>query len=162
MSTETNVYVSALQDSLRKKKAVLEKLYDLTQQQAEVLKQDSVDTDRFDELMEAKDGEIAVLNSLNAGFQSLFQKVENTLQDQRYQYEKQIRQMQDDIRAITDLSVQIEGLEHQNRDAFQAYLMRERKEIQTGRASSRTAVSYYQNMPNQHHEWQTYFMDQKQ
>lgn len=162
MSTETNVYVSALQDSLRKKKAVLEKLYDLTQQQAEVLKQDSVDTDRFDELMEAKDGEIAVLNSLNAGFQSLFQKVENTLQDQRYQYEKQIRQMQDDIRAITDLSVQIEGLEHQNRDAFQAYLMRERKEIQTGRTSSRTAVSYYQNMPNQHHEWQTYFMDQKQ
>lgn len=162
MSTETNVYVSALQDSLRKKKAVLETLYDLTQQQAEVLKQDSVDTDRFDELMEAKDGEIAVLNSLNAGFQSLFQKVENTLQDQRYQYEKQIRQMQDDIRAITDLSVQIEGLEHQNRDAFQAYLMRERKEIQTGRASSRTAVSYYQNMPNQHHEWQTYFMDQKQ
>lgn len=162
MSTETNVYVSALQDSLRKKKAVLQKLYDLTKQQAEVLEQESVDTDRFDELMEAKDGEIAVLNSLNAGFQSLFQKVENTLQDQRYQYEKQIRQMQEDIRAITDLGVQIEGLEHQNRDAFQAYLMKERKEIQAGRASSRTAVTYYQNMPNQHHEWQTYFMDQKQ
>lgn len=162
MSTETNVYVSALQDSLRKKKEVLQKLYDLTKQQAEVLAQESVDTDRFDELMEAKDGEIAVLNSLNAGFQSLFQKVENTMQDQRYQYEKQIRQMQEDIRAITDLGVQIEGLEHQNRDAFQAYLMKERKEIQAGRASSRTAVTYYQNMPNQHHEWQTYFMDQKQ
>lgn len=162
MSTETNVYVSALQDSLRKKKAVLQNLYDLTKQQAEVLAQETVDTDRFDELMEAKDGEIAVLNSLNAGFQSLFQKIEKNLQDQRHQYEKQIRQMQEDIRAITDLGVQIEGLEHQNRDAFQAYLLKERKEIQAGRASSRTAVSYYQNMPNQHHEWQTYFMDQKQ
>lgn len=162
MSTETKVYVSALQDSLRKKKEVLQKLYDLTKQQAEVLAQEVVDTDRFDELMEEKDGEIAVLNSLNAGFQSLFQKIENTLQDQRYEYEKQIRQMQEDIRAITDLGVQIEGLEHQNRDAFQAYLMKERKEIQAGRASSRTAVSYYQNMPNQHHEWQAYFMDQKQ
>ncbi|MDE6566991.1 MAG: hypothetical protein K2K70_04555 [Lachnospiraceae bacterium] len=162
MSTETNVYVSALQDSLRKKKAVLQKLYDLTKQQAEVLAQETVDTDRFDELMEAKDGEIVVLNSLNAGFQSLFEKIEKTLQDQRHQYEKQIRQMQEDIRAITDLGVQIEGLEHQNRDAFQAYLLKERKEIQAGRASSRTAVSYYQNMPNQHHEWQTYFMDQKQ
>lgn len=161
MSTETNVYVSALQDSLRKKKAVLQKLYDLTKQQAEVLGQETVDIDHFEELMEAKDGEIAVLNSLNAGFQSLFQKIENTLQDQRYQYEKQIKQMQKDIRAITDLGVQIEGLEHQNRDAFQAYLLKERKEIQAGRASSRSAVSYYQNMPNQHHEWQTYFMDQK-
>ena len=98
---------------------------------------------------------------MNAGFQSLFQKVENDLKDKRYQYEKQIRQMQENIRQITDLSVQIEGMEHQNRDAFQAYLMKERKEIQAGRASSRTAISYYQNMPNQHHEWQTYFMDQK-
>ncbi len=162
MSTEMNVYMSALQDSLRKKREVLQRLYDLTQQQKAVLEQENVDVDRFEELMESKEGEITILNSLNAGFQSLFEKVESTMQDQRYQYEKQIRQMQEDIRAITDLSVQIEGLEHQNRDAFQAYLLRERKEIQAGRASSRTAVSYYQNMPNQHHEWQTYFMDQKQ
>lgn len=162
MSTETNVYVSALQDSLRKKKEVLQRLLELTQAQSDTLQQETVDMDRFEELMEAKEGQIATLNTLNAGFQSLFQKVESTLQDRKYQYEKQIRQMQEEIRAITDLSVQIEGLEHQNRDTFQTYLVKERKEIQTGRASSRTAVSYYQNMPNQHHEWQTYFMDQKQ
>lgn len=162
MSTETNVYVSALQDSLHKKKEVLQKLYDLTGKQKKVLDQETVDMDQFESLMEAKDEQIDVLNSLNAGFQSLFQKIESTLQDQRHLYEKQIRQMQEDIRIITDLGVQIESLEHQNRDAFQAYLVKERKEIQTGRASSRTAVSYYQNMPNQHHEWQTYFMDQKQ
>ena len=162
MSTELNVYVSALQDSLRKKKEVLQSLRDLTKEQQDVLQQETVDMDRFEELIEEKDQKITTLNSLNAGFQSLFQKVETGLKDKRYQYEKQIRQMQEDIRQITDLSVQIEGLEHQNRDTFQAYLTKERKEIQTGRASSRTAVSYYQNMPNQHHEWQTYFMDQKQ
>ncbi|MDE6852412.1 MAG: hypothetical protein K2J67_07985 [Lachnospiraceae bacterium] len=162
MGTELNVYVSALQDSLHKKIEVLQKLRDLTREQQDVLQQENVDVDRFDELVEAKEGQIATLNTLNAGFQSLFQKVEINLKDKRHQYEKQILQMQDDIRAITDLSVQIEGLERQNRDAFQAYLIKERKEIQAGRASSRTAVSYYQNMPNQHHEWQTYFMDQKQ
>lgn len=161
MSTETNVYISAMQDSLRKKKEVLQCLLDLTREQQEVLRQETVDSDRFEELMESKEGQITQLNTLNAGFQSLFQKIGDTLGDQKYQYEKQIRQMQEEIRSITDLSVQIEGLEHQNRDAFQAYLMRERKEIRSGRASSRTAVSYYQNMPNQHHEWQTYFMDQK-
>lgn len=161
MSTEANVYISALQDSLCKKKEVLQELLDLTREQQEVLQQETVDADRFEELMEDKDGKINRLNTLNAGFQSLFQKVGDTLEDKKHQYEKQIRQMQEDIRSITDLSVQIESLEHQNRDAFQAYLVRERKEIRTGRASSRTAVSYYQNMPNQHHEWQTYFMDQK-
>ncbi len=162
MSTETNVYVSALQDSLHKKKEVLQKLYNLTKEQKEVLEQETVDMDQFEKLMEAKDEQISILNSLNAGFESLFQKIESTLLDQRHLYEKQIRQMQDNIRIITDLGVQIESLEHQNRDVFQAYLVKERKEIQAGRASSRTAVSYYQNMPNQHHEWQTYFMDQKQ
>ncbi|MDO4166531.1 MAG: flagellar export chaperone FlgN [Eubacteriales bacterium] len=162
MSTETNVYVSALQDSLQKKQQVLQTILDMTKEQREVLAQEHPAMDRFEEIMDAKEEQIARLNELDGGFESLFKKIGDTLQKQRYQYEKQIKQMQEYIRSITDLGVQIESMEHQNRDAFQKYLVSERKEIRTGRASSKTAVSYYQNMPNQHHEWQTYFMDQKQ
>ena len=93
MSTELNVYVSALQESLRKKKEVLQALRELTGEQQTVLQQESIDIDRFEELMVEKDQQISELNALNAGFQSLFQKVENDLKDKRYQYEKQIRQM---------------------------------------------------------------------
>lgn len=161
MGTETNVYVSALQDSLCKKQEILQKILELTKEQQTVFAQGTPNLDRFDKLMDEKDEWIAELNRLDKGFQSLFQKVGDILPEKRYQYEKQIKQMQEHIRAITDLGVQIESVEHQNRDTFQQYLLKERKEIRTGRASSRTAVSYYQNMPNQHHEWQSYFMDQK-
>ncbi len=162
MSTETNVYISALQDSLRKKQQVLQTILDMTKEQRDVLAQEHPDMNRFEEIMDDKEEQISKLSELDAGFESLFKKIGDALQKQRYQYEKQIKQMQEHIRSITDIGVQIESMEHQNRDTFQKYLVNERKEIRAGRASSRTAVSYYQNMPNQHHQWQTYFMDQKQ
>lgn len=161
MATETNVYISALQESLRKKKKILQEILELTTEQKEILSQDHPDMDRFDQIMTEKEERITALDELDQGFDSLFCKIKDTLEQQKYQYKQQIQQMQNDIRFITDLGVKIQGMEHQNRDAFQKYLLQERQEIKVGRASSRTAVSYYQNMPNQHHEWQSYFMDQK-
>ena len=161
MSTEMNVYISALQESLRKKQKLLQEILELTTEQKEILTQDHLDVDRFEQIMTEKEELITALNELDQGFDSLFQKIKDTLEQQKYQYKQQIQQMQGDIRAITDLGVTIQGMEHQNRDAFQKYLMQERQEIKMGRTSSQTAVSYYQNMPNQHHEWQSYFMDQK-
>lgn len=161
MATETNVYISALQESLRKKQKLLQEILELTTEQKEILAQDRPDMDRFDQILAEKEERITVLNELDQGFDSLFQKIKDTLEQQKYQYKQQIQQMQRDIKAITDLGVTIQGMEHQNRDAFQKYLMQERQEIKIGRNSSQTAVSYYQNMPNQHHEWQSYFMDQK-
>lgn len=161
MATETNVYISALQESLRKKQKLLQEILELTTEQKEILAQDRPDMDRFDQILAEKEERITVLNELDQGFDSLFQKIKDTLEQQKYQYKQQIQQMQRDIKAITDLGVTIQGMEHQNRDAFQKYLMQERQEIKIGRSSSQTAVSYYQNMPNQHHEWQSYFMDQK-
>lgn len=161
MGTETNVYVSALQESLRKKQNLLQDILVLTTEQQEILAQAMPDMERFDQIMEEKQEMITSINELDQGFDSLFGKIQNDLQKQKYQYEKQIRQMQADIKAITELGVRIQGLEHQNRDAFQKFLLHERQEIKMSRVSSQTAVSYYQNMPNQHHEWQSYFMDQK-
>lgn len=161
MSTEINVYICALQDSLRKKQKILQEILELTTEQKEILAQYHPDMDRFDQIMVEKEEKIAALNELDQGFNSLFQKVKDTLEQQKQKYKLQIQQMQNDIRVITDLGVTIQGMEHQNRDAFQKYLMQERQEIKMSRASSQTAVSYYQNMPNQHHEWQSYFMDQK-
>lgn len=161
MATETNVYISALQESLRKKQKILQEILELTTEQKEILAQEHPDMERFDQIMAEKEGKIAAISELDQGFDSLFQKIKDTLEQQKYQYKQQIQQMQGDIKAITDMGVMIQGMEHQNRDAFQRYLMQERQEIKIGRTSSQTAVSYYQNMPNQHHEWQSYFMDQK-
>ncbi|MCH5267642.1 MAG: flagellar export chaperone FlgN [Lachnospiraceae bacterium] len=160
METAT-VYISAMQESLQKKQGIMEKLLVLTQEQSELLAQPQMDMERFEEILESKDALIAQIESLDNGFDRVFQKLSSLLKTDKETYRSDIEKMQKFIREITDCGVRIEGLERKNRDAFQKYLLNERQEIKNSRASNRTAVSYYQNMPNQHHEWQTYFMDQK-
>lgn len=155
------VYISAMQESLQKKQGIMSKLLSLTQEQSELLEKQPMDMERFEEILEQKDELLMQLETLDNGFNNVFQKLTPFLEKDKQTYRAPIEKMQGLIRAITDCGVRIEGLERKNRDAFQRYLLNERQEIKNSRASNRTAVSYYQNMPNQHHEWQSYFMDQK-
>jgi hypothetical protein len=52
-------------------------------------------------------------------------------------------------------------LEQKNKEKFTAAVGKKHREIRDFKISNKTAVSYYQNMANQHHEWQTYFFDKK-
>lgn len=156
------VYISALQESLQKKKKIMEQLLILTEEQGELLAQTTMNTDRFEEILDEKDAFLGEIDSLDRGFNSVFQKLSPFLDKDKESYRTPIIKMQELIRTITDCGVRLEGVERRNRDAFQKYLLKERQEIKNSKNSNRTAVSYYQNMPNQHHEWQTYFMDQKQ
>lgn len=156
------VYISALQESLQKKKKIMEEMLQLTEEQGELLAQAPVNMERFEEILDEKDAILSEIDRLDRGFNSVFQKLSPFLGKDKESYRTPIVQMQELIRTITDCGVRLEGVERKNRDAFQKYLLKERQEIKMSKASNKTAVSYYQNMPNQHHEWQTYFMDQKQ
>lgn len=160
METAT-VYLSALQESLQKKQRIMEELLTLTQQQSEVLQQENMDIDVFEQLMAQKEKALGEINILDKGFDSVYHKVSPYLEQDKQSYRSAILEMQNLLRVITDCGVKIEGLERRNREVFQRYLLKQRQEIGNSRASSRTAVSYYQNMPNQHHAWQSYFLDKK-
>ena len=153
METAT-VYLSALQESLQKKQRIMEELFTLTQQE-------NMDIDVFEQLMAQKEKALGEINILDKGFDSVYHKVSPYLEQDKQSYRSAILEMQNLIRVITDCGVKIEGLERRNREVFQRYLLKQRQEIGSSRASSRTAVSYYQNMPNQHHAWQSYFLDKK-
>ena len=153
METAT-VYLSALQESLQKKQRIMEELFTLTQQE-------NMDIDVFEQLMAQKEKALGEINILDKGFDSVYHKVSPYLEQDKQSYRSAILEMQNLIRVITDCGVKIEGLERRNREVFQRYLLKQRQEIGNSRASSRTAVSYYQNMPNQHHAWQSYFLDKK-
>ena len=160
MENDIAVYVSALEDSLRSKEVVLRKLLELTEQQGKVL-QKEMDTEEFDRLMQEKEPCIARVQELDKGFDNLFQRIGTALKANKEQYRPRILQMQDTIRQITDLSVKIQTAERHNKELFTDFVSGKRKEIRDFKKSNKTAVSYYQNMANQHHEWQTYFLDKK-
>lgn len=161
MDHDIAVYVSVLKSSLCDKQKTLQELLVLTQRQEQVLNKEEINMDEFDALMQEKEKLIDKIQELDQGFQRLFDKIGTSLKDNKQQYKQQILEMQDSIRSITDYSVKIQALEQKNKEKFIAFVAKKRKEIRDFRVSNKTAVSYYQNMANQHHQWQTYFMDKK-
>lgn len=161
MESDLKVYVSALQDALQSKWEILKKMLELTQAQQEVLSAEDVDMERFDALVEEKDILLKRLERLDNGFQELFDKIGTKLKENAEQYKAQVLEMQNYIRTITDCSVKIQTLEQRNKEKFTAFVSGKRKEIREFKKSNKTAVSYYQNMANQHREWQSYFVDKK-
>lgn len=161
MENDVAVYISALQKSLQDKWEVIQRLYDLTKNQAELLHQEKLDTDVFEGIMLQKDELIQKMQRLDNSFESLFDKVGGFLKANSAKYRMQIEEMQGCIRQITDYSVKLQAMELRNKEAFALYLANERKEIRSFNASSRMAGAYHQNMANQHQEWQTYFLDKK-
>ena len=117
METAT-VYLSALQESLQKKQRIMEELLTLTQQQSEVLQQENMDIDVFEQLMAQKEKALGEINILDKGFDSVYHKVSPYLEQDKQSYRSAILEMQNLIRVITDCGVKIEGLERRNREDF--------------------------------------------
>lgn len=161
MDKDILVYVSALKDSLRDKQEILKKLLEYSKlQEAEIAKEE-FDYDSFEQIMQEKEVFIEKLQSLDAGFDSIYARVGQVLKLRQQEFKPHIMEMQNYIRANTDIGVQIQTLEYKNRDKLELIFSGKKREIKDFKVNNRMANSYYQNMANQHQSWQTYFLDKK-
>lgn len=156
-----NTYISVLHGSLRKKLELIKKLLELTKEQNKILSEETVDIDSFDRIVNEKEIKINEVLTIDQGFQTAFKRISEIIKQSPGQYRQQILEMQNFIRAITDIGVEIENLEQKNKEKFNKFLSSKRSEIKDFKVSNKTAVSYYKNMSNQHREWQSYFVDSK-
>ena len=148
-----NTYISVLHGSLRKKLELVKELLEFTK--------DDVDIDSFDKIVREKDIRINEVLEIDKGFDSVFNKIGSTIKANPQEYRQQILEMQNLIRTITDIGVEIEGLENKNKEKFKNFVSAKRNSIKDFKVSNKTAVSYYKNMSNQHREWQSYFVDSR-
>ena len=158
------VYITILSDSLEKKLDVLKKLLLVTKEQNMILSEkdiDKVDVDGFDAAVEKKEKLIGQMQELDKGFDTVYAKVGRFLLENKEEYKPEILKMQNLIRSITDIGVQLESLEQQNKTKFNTFIRNKRHAINDFKQSNRVATSYYQNISNQHREWQSHFLDQK-
>jgi len=146
--------------SLNRKKEVLEKIIEYTQDQEVVLKEEDVNLDQFGDLIDEKQKWIEQLNLLDAGFEKLFERVKEEIQLHREQYQEEIVTMQGIIKEITDLGVVLQTSELRNKVRFEQYSTKKKNEIRAFKMSNTSASKYYQNMSNQH-QGQSYFLDKK-
>lgn len=153
-------YLDILEDSLNKKKEVLDKIIELNEKQKECLCEDNIQLESFDLYIDEKNQHIKLLEQLDVGFEVIYSKVEDELKNSREQYADNIRRMQQLIRDITDKSASIQVQELRNRNMINMFFGRKRNEIKDGRRSTKAAMNYY-NVQSSVNAVTPQFMDKK-
>ena len=127
-----NVYITILSDSLRKKIDVLQNILDLTKEQGQILSESDIekmDVDGFDRIVEKKYELLNEMQELDNGFDSVYKKIGKMLADNKDMYKSEILQMQNLIRTITNIGMELESLEQQNKTKLNTYIRNKRHAI---------------------------------
>jgi flagellar biosynthesis/type III secretory pathway chaperone len=141
-------YLNILEDSLKKKIQVLDKIKTLSDEQFNAMSGDEVKLEDFDSYIEQKGTLIEELEKLDNGFETLYSKVSEELTGNKEKYAEQIKRMQNLIREITEKSNAIQAKEERNRDLIGKYFDRRRGEVREGRVNSKAAMNYYKVQSN--------------
>ena len=158
--TKGMTYIRMMLDVLNKKEVHLKKLLEFTTEQEQLLKEDTFDEAEFTTLIEKKDGIIRKIEEFDNGFQSIYNRVEEELKENKDSYKEQILEMQKLITGITDLGVKLSAMEEKNRAGLEPKLREKRQGIRQFKVSKQTADKYYKNMIGMQ-TGASYFMDQK-
>ncbi|MDE7332499.1 MAG: flagellar protein FliT [Lachnospiraceae bacterium] len=139
-------YLDILADSLQKKLIVLDKIEDENNQQAKMLKSDSFPYDEFDAAIDRKGGLIEELTALDDGFDSLYQRIREQLQDNRDRYKGQIAELQELVKKVTDKSIAVQAQEARNKQLVEAAFAKEKNSVKFSKMNSKAAYGYYKSM----------------
>lgn len=155
-----STYVNIMIQSLHKKVKVLEEIKSLNQLQKALLEDERSSVDEFDKTVEDKSACIKQLEQLDDGFETLFAKVKEVLNNDRDAYADRIHTMQDLIRQITDLSMELQAQESRNKDLMTRKFVSVKERAKVVRTNTKVANQYYKNMMNLHYV-DPQFMDNK-
>ena len=142
-------YVQIMIESLTKKSELLDKLIRKNEEQHECVankKFDEVDWDSFNLIVEQKQASIDRIVRMDEGFQSLYDRVKEQLNEDRDRYADKIRQIQKLIIKVTDQGAKITTGEERNRKIIEKLFGGRKKEIKRTRNSLKVANSYAQTM----------------
>lgn len=153
-------YIRMLLDVLSKKEVHLTKLLELTTEQEALLKEEELKEAEFAILVEKKSGNLRKIEELDSGFQSIYNRVAEEMQENKEAYKEQILELQGLITRVTDLAVRLSALETKNKAALEMKLQGKKQNIRQFKVSKQTASTYYKNMVGMQ-AGASYFMDQK-
>lgn len=141
-------YLEILEESLKQKAAILDKITEYNGSQETLLKQEKMSLEDFDFYMEQKDALIDQLNRLDDGFETLYERIRQQLQENKDAYREQIKRLQRLITQVTEKSVSIQAQEARNKKLMEDYLARERRQLGQNRQTSKAAYDYYKSFSN--------------
>ena len=139
----TGNYLEILEESLRKKSAVLDEIMKYNDAQEQLLKEKNFSLEELDANMDQKDILIQKLTELDEGFEALYGRIRDQLAENKEAYKEQIKQMQELIAQITEKSVSVQAQEARNKKLIEDHFQKERSQLGQGKRASKAAYGYY-------------------
>ncbi|MBR3769400.1 MAG: flagellar protein FliT [Lachnospiraceae bacterium] len=139
-------YLMIMIQSLKKKIEVLDCIIDADERQKIDLEDPSLDPDDFDKIVEEKARYIEHLDLLDQGFDKLFERVKEQVNNNRELYKNEIKEMQALITTVTEKSNEIQVQEARNKELMTQKFTKVHKQARDVRASQQAVNQYYQNM----------------
>ena len=153
-------YLDMLQDSLRKKLEILDKIMTCQKEESDMLKGGSMDRDVFDRSMTEKVELAESIDSLDDGFEKAYDRIREEMIAHKEGYVNQIRALQNMISEISEKNVLIQAEENRIRLEVENYAKRESAALRQRRDNGKAARSYYNNMKKLNYVG-SQFMDKK-
>ena len=153
-------YLDMLQDSLRKKLEILDKIMTCQKEESDMLKGGSMDRDVFDRSMTEKAELAESIDSLDDGFEKVYDRIREEMIAHKEGYVNQIRALQNMISEISEKNVLIQAEENRIRLEVENYAKRESAALRQRRDNGKAARSYYNNMKKLNYVG-SQFMDKK-
>ena len=160
MSKKEQLYFDILQDTLIKKNQLLDELIEFTKKQQRIILDNEFDEMKFSNMVEEKEKVLTQLQEYDDGFEVLYQSISVELVEHKYEYQNNIKSMQQLIKNITEKSILLKNLELQNKLQLEIYFKQERDKIRNFKMNNKAVTSYYKNM-NQVQGEDSYFLDKK-
>ena len=149
-----------LEQNFLSKRKVLDQLQGVYDKQSVLLESTSINIEIFDDCMEQQEQLLQELICLNEDADRLYGRLslEESLLDGTY--DKKISYLKSVMSQLMDKTVLLQKMEQSNKQKLEEYFQNERKNLGTGRRSSKVALDYYKNM-SRSNVVPPQFMDQK-
>jgi hypothetical protein len=157
----TDNYLQMMIESLVMKRDILQQIseFNISQYNMATMDKSSFNDSEFYSNIEQKGELIDKLLELDNGFEALFERVKNSIGDNKSAYAAQIKELQGLIKEITDLSVKVQAQESRNKVIVGRKFNQMKADIQNAKRSSKMANAYHKVQSNLGYTSQ--FMDRK-
>ena len=155
-----DAYLDMLQDSLKKKLEILDGIMRHQREESDMLKMGSMDMETFDQNINEKVALAESIDSLDDGFEQVYDRIREEMINNREKYAAQIKAMQNMIADISEKNVLIQAEENRIRLEVDNYAKRESLALRQRRNNGKAARSYYNNMKKLNYV-DSQFMDKK-
>ncbi|MCL2719684.1 MAG: hypothetical protein FWE14_13010 [Lachnospiraceae bacterium] len=143
------IELQILTDGLAKKKGILSQIEAENINQENTLKTEPVSFDDFEAIVDRKTVLIDELNKLDQGFESVYDRIKDSLLANKVRFKAEIEGFKILISEITELSVSIQAQEARNKTLVEKFFKKSREDIQAERIRAKSSYDFMNRMANQ-------------